>query len=192
VPSLDTSGAYQPPANVRKQRRNSPQLSSENSCGINDLACGGERWIRTLDIAHLSPGISGTIPGRWYMETGGRLGDTSFRCARQTSTPKSPEWWAPSGIAAIPTPRLIRPTVRRLLRSPRLSGPGPRFDQAGEKPRVMGGRLPTRSASETRSKTPDNADRGTAALSRYPAVSRDIPSRAPDRDGWCRTTARPT
>ncbi len=33
--------------------------------------------------------------------------------------------WAKAGSPPSPRPRLIRPTVRRLLRSPRLSGPGP-------------------------------------------------------------------
>lgn len=35
--------------------------------------------------------------------------------------------WAPNGFAAIPTPRLIRPSQRRLPRSRRLMGPGPRW-----------------------------------------------------------------
>ena len=35
-------------------------------------------------------------------------------------------WRAACGFAAIPAPQLIRLSVRRLLRSPRLLGPGPR------------------------------------------------------------------
>ena len=36
-----------------------------------------------------------------------------------------PAWWAPDGVAAIPTAALDPPLVGRLPRSPRLSGPGP-------------------------------------------------------------------
>ena len=39
-----------------------------------------------------------------------------------------PAWWAPRGFAAIPTTALDPPLVRRLPRSPRLSGPGPHPD----------------------------------------------------------------
>jgi len=35
-------------------------------------------------------------------------------------------WWAPTGSPPSPPPSLIRPSRRRLRRSPRLSGPGPR------------------------------------------------------------------
>ena len=39
-----------------------------------------------------------------------------------------PAWWAPpDGVAAIPTAALDPPLVRRLARSPRLSGPGPHY-----------------------------------------------------------------
>ena len=38
-----------------------------------------------------------------------------------------PAWWAPDRVAAIPTAALDPPLVRRLPRSPRLSGPGPPY-----------------------------------------------------------------
>ncbi len=45
----------------------------------------------------------------------GTLHSDHLRCRQYVGRP----WRAPGGFAAIPTPRLIRPTVRRLLRSPR-------------------------------------------------------------------------
>lgn len=83
-----------------------------------------------------------------------------------------PAWWAPTGSPPSPPPRSIRPTVRRLLRSPRLSGPGPHWIGRLVIPPRQAPPTPSRQWSETRTGTPD-------------AFALDIEPRARSR-GACR------
>jgi hypothetical protein len=87
-------------------------------------------------------------------------------CGRAAGENSSQPGGLRAGSPPSPPPRLIRPTVRRLLRSPRLSGPGPHWI----------GRLvilprpvlpsPSRQWSETRTGIPDVSASDTAPRAR--------------------------
>ena len=103
-----------------------------------------------------------------------------------------------TGSPPFPPPRLIRPTVRLLLRPPRFSGPGPHrwpCQPAARQGSLSPIRLPSAPflrSSETLTVSPDDAERGTGPLEHYPRVCRGSPWPGPGRDGPRHRTAPPS
>jgi len=102
-----------------------------------------------------------------------------------------PAWWAPRGFAAIPTTALDPPLVRRLPRSPRLSGPGPHRDgRPRPTNRLRPRRCPPPRSSETLPASRADAAAASARCGRSPRASQHTHAREQAAGGRARRTAQ--